>query len=267
MTVPFFYALPVWLNALVFFAVLYGTFEISYRLGLWRRRTGKARDMDRRGDIVLTAMLGFLGLMLGFTYAFTITRSDRRKSAVLEEVNALGTAFLRADLVKEPQRTGLRRALLDYTRTRFITTQNARTSDRLKEALRRTLKEQARIWVVVKSLIETTGSPGPLEVSVVQSINDVLDAHTTRVTAGFDFLPGAILFMLLFVAATSLAVAGYSEGRADALRRWRITVLTLVLTSVLMVIVDFDRSHDGFVTINQQGYLSLIEDMEQALAP
>lgn len=265
MSLPLLYEIPLWLDAVLFAAVLFGCFEVSYRVGSWRRRTGKARDQDRRGDVILNAMLGFLGLMLAFTYGFTISRSEHRKAAVLEEVNAIGTAFNRAELLKEPYRSDLRHILLDYTRTRVATEAKARNSATIREMIDRSTKEQARIWPVVRKMIEGTASPGPLEVSVVQSINDVLDAHTTRFTSAYDVLPSAILFMLLFVSGASLAVGGYSDGRADTLRRWRVTVLILVLTSILVVIVDFDRSLDGFIQTSQQGYIVLIDDMEQAL--
>lgn len=259
------YEIPLWLDAVIFAAVLFSFFEVSYRLGVRRRRAGKARDMDRRSEIILNALLGFLGLMLAFTYAFTIGRSENRKAAVLEEVNAIGTAFNRADLLKEPYRSELRRTLLDYTRTRVATEMNSRNTASVREMLDRSLKAQEEIWPVVKRVIQGTDSPGPLEVSVVQSINDVLDAHTTRVTSAYDVLPSAILLMLLFVAGASLAVSGYTDGRADSLRRWRVTILIFVLTSILVVIVDFDRSLDGFIRTSQQGYLTLIDEMENAL--
>jgi hypothetical protein len=67
-------------------------------------------------DIAMGSMFALLGLIMAFTYAFTVSRADHRKQAIVNEANTIGTAFLRVELASEPGRSELRRLLLDYAR-------------------------------------------------------------------------------------------------------------------------------------------------------
>lgn len=266
MEYPFLYSYPIELNALFFVLFLMGAVELSYRIGCWKRnKIGEEREIDRRGDIVLSAMLGILGLLFAFTYAFTTSRSDKRKTAILTELNALGTAFHRADLVEDPHRTHIRNALHEYTASLAVTRDQADSKENLRATIDRILAKQKPLWPLTKQMV-TSISPGPLHNAVVAAVNDVHDASSMRRMASFDRLPTAILAMLLFVAGATLSVAGYSAGRANSLRRWRMTALTLILAAVMVVITDFDRPLSGSVQTDQQGYVDLANEMEESLA-
>ena len=110
------YRFPIFIDGVFIVAILLAALEIGYRFG---RREQKWKDADTGGGkLVLTTLFALLGLILAFTYSGGVTRYEARKQAVIIESNALGTAFLRADLVDEPGRTELRQALLEYARTR-----------------------------------------------------------------------------------------------------------------------------------------------------
>jgi hypothetical protein len=265
MDLPLFYQLPFWTNPLLLVGILFLSLECSNRVGIWqRRRSGEEREQDRRGDVILTALLALLGLMLAFTYSFTVSRSDMRKAAAIDEINAVGTAFLRADLLDEPHRTSIRTSLLEYARTLVIDPQIAATNGGISKIIERMSAKQSAMWPAVKEMKEAHG-PSPLTNSMVQSITDVIDAHTKRLVAALDWLPEVILSMLLFVGCGCLSIVGYSAGRADSLRRWRTTVLTLVLAAVMTMITDFDRPFSGLVQMNQQPYSRQIHEMELTL--
>lgn len=267
MSLPYFYIIPIWIVALTFFALLYGCLEISYRVGIRKLSSGRGRKQDSRGDTVLAAMLAMLGLMLAFTYSFTVARSDNRKAAMLAELNALGTAFARADLLEEPYRSKLKGLLLDFTRAIQIDDEKFRYSNEISDALDQMSKAQLPIWPATREMVKANGSMGPQQVSMVHAINEVMDTHTARIQAVFDRLPTAIHLMLLFIACASLSVAGYSAGRADSLRRWRMSALILVISVIMIVIIDFDRPGSGFVTTNLEGFRQLVSEMERDSSP
>jgi hypothetical protein len=201
--------------------------------------------------------------MLAFTYAFTVTRFDARKQAIVDEANAIGTAFLRADLGPEPARTELRTLLVEYARTRA--TPSGTISAKLQGVLDRTLQLQAKLWPATAQMVK--GKPaGPLEVSIVLAINAVLDAHGTRLARLLDRLPTIVLVMLVFITAASLAVAGFNAGISGGVNRVRMTVLTLVLASIIIIIIDFDLPQKGFIRVSQESLLAVIRDMEADLA-
>lgn len=95
------YHYPVWVNGLLFLAVLLAALGVGFLIGRHNLKSHKASAKRGRNDAVLTGMFALLGLILAFTYAFALSRADARKQAVMEETNAIDTAFLRADLKKK----------------------------------------------------------------------------------------------------------------------------------------------------------------------
>ena len=91
---------------------------VAMEVGAWNgRRLGrratdaKGGNARKRSDLEVGALLALMGLVLAFTYLFSLSRIDMRKQALVQEANAIGTAFLRADLLPEPGRTELRARL------------------------------------------------------------------------------------------------------------------------------------------------------------
>jgi hypothetical protein len=262
MRIPLLYELPIWVIGVLLVVVLLGVLEVGYRFGRWKGPAWKAFDSGGGGGVVLTSMFALLGLMLAFTYAFTVTRFDARKQAIVDEANAISTAFLRADLGPEPTRTELRTLLLEYAKTRA--TPAGTTSAKIQGEVDRTLQVQAKLWPATARMVK--GKPaGPIEASIVQAINQVLDAHGTRLAKLLDRLPTIVLVMLVFITAASLAVAGFNAGISGGMNRLRMTLLTLVLASIIVVIIDFDLPQRGFIRVSQESLLAVIRDMEADL--
>ncbi len=257
------YNFPLWGPGIIFVVMLGIALESGYRVGLKRRESWKDADSGG-GAVVLTSMFALMGLVMAFTYASGVSRYDARKDAVMKEANALGTAFLRADLVAEPGRTELKTALLDYARTRYVPQGSVRKDTDRQKTLQRTLQAQAKIWPATKHIVDQ-GAPGPIASSLVAAINDVLDAHTIRLVAIFDKLPRIVMWMLVLICSASLAVAGYNAGIQGRMSRWRMTAFALVLSGLMIVILDFDRPNDGLVVVSQYSIQSVISDMEADL--
>jgi hypothetical protein len=245
-------------------AVLFLAVESGYRVGLRHRGSNGDDKTKTRGDVTLGSLLALLGLMLAFTYAFSLSRADMRKQAVVEEANAIGTAFLRADLAAEPGRSVLRALLLDYARTRVVTADMVSTHEKLTEVIVRSEKAQAAIWPATKRLVQE-GAPDPIQASIVLAINDVLDAHTRRVAVVFDRLPGVVLGLLVLIAAASLAVAGHNAGLNGYMSRWRMSAFAFVLAALMLVIVDFDQGKRGMIQISDQPIEAIVREMEDTL--
>ena len=257
------YDLPIWVAGLIFVIVLAITLELGFRVGLKRRKTLKDADSGG-GSVVLTAMFAIMGLVLAFTYASGVSRFDSRKNAVMIEANALGTAFHRADLVAEPGRTELRMILLDYARSRTFDPATLKTHENRMAVLNTSLEKLAKLWPATKRVVEQ-GKPGPIEASLVAGINAVIDAHTIRLTALLDKLPKVVVWMLLFISAAALAVAGYNAGIQGRMSRWRMSAFALVLTGLMLVILDFDRPNDGLIIVDHLSIDFVVADMEAEL--
>ena len=86
-------------------AGMFGAMYLGRRIG--KRRP--SRDEAETGQITATqaSLLGILGLLLGFTFSVALSRHDARSAAVVAEANAIGTAWLRSDLLPNPDAVGL----------------------------------------------------------------------------------------------------------------------------------------------------------------
>lgn len=257
------YNYPMWAVGLIFIVILSTALEFGFRVGLKRR--AKWKDANSGGGaVVLTSMFALMGLVLAFTYAVGVSHYDARKKAVVIEANTLGTAFLKANLVAEPGRTELKTILLDYARSRVFHSAAFSTNEDRKAVLMMTLDKQASVWSATIHAVDQ-GDRGPMEASLVNSINDVIDAHGIRIAAIFDKLPKVVMWMLVCISAASLGVAGYNAGIQGRMSRWRMTAFTLVLTGLMLVILDFDRPSDGLVVVEEFSLNAIIADMEADL--
>jgi hypothetical protein len=259
----FFDDLPLWVFGAIFFCVMLITMELGFRVGKKRRDTWRNAESGG-GGIVQTSIFAVLGLVLAFTYSAGLTRFEARKAAVLNEVNALGTAFLRADFAREPGRTELMTSLYEYAVTRSIPPRSAVTLKDQNIYLSKTLEKQTSILPATKLLIDQE-NPIPLEISVLSSINNVLDAHTIRLAAVIDGLHPTIILLLLLVTASAMAVAGFNAGIHGRMSRWRMNAFSIVLTVLVFVILDLDRPNDGSIIVDQRLINILIADMHNAL--
>jgi hypothetical protein len=97
---------------------------------------------------------------------------------------------------------------------------------------------------------------------ITARFNRVLDAHATRLAKVLDRLPTIVLVMLVFITAASVAVAGFNSGISGGMNRLRMTVLTLVLASIIVVIIDFDLPQRGFFRVSQETLQAVIRDMK-----
>jgi len=263
--IPLLYRMPIAATLVVFIVILLAALECGFRLGIRRRVLWKdAHSEAGGGGLVQNATLALLGLMIAFTYSFTVSHYETRKRDVIEEANALGTAFLRAGLEKERGGLELQMALLEYARTRVVTPENSATFEIDQAMLDRTLAAQSKIWSATEQVM-MAGPVNPLEVALMTSINEVIDMHTERVTTGFDTLPQVVFWTLLFIAAVAVMIGGYTTGLSGMMCRYRMFAFILVLAATIHLIVDFDRSMRGFISISQKPMLSTIADMEARL--
>jgi len=111
-------------NLLLIGIVLFGAMCLAAAVGVLLKISRREAGKDAEGEggqegYVVSAVLGLLALLLGFTFSMATDRFDARRALVLEEANAVGTAYLRAQLLDEPHRQRTTDLLLRYTDTRI----------------------------------------------------------------------------------------------------------------------------------------------------
>jgi hypothetical protein len=261
----FIYDYPLWVLTLSLLALLLGAQEIGYRIGLFQRSVVGPTDLEGGGgNLVLTSMLALLGLVMAFTYSAAVDRHEDRRSAIINEANALGTAYLRVDAVAEPTRSQLKQVLYDYAVTRAPSDSKISDQRRL-ELVETSLKVQQKIWPLVLRVVDGN-QRGPVEAGLLSAITELLDMNTVRLSAITNKLPAPAVYMLVFIAAASMAVAGYNAGANGSISRWRMALFAVVLAGLMLLIIDFDRPLEGMVRSDFVSLNATIAAMKDDLA-
>jgi hypothetical protein len=257
-----------WLNQadlLVIAAVLFAAMccaAVIASLLQSRTRQRSSEGDDKEGGqegYVVSAVLGLLALLMGFTFSLAVDRFETRRHLVLEEANAIGTAYLRAQLLAEPDRTRMTNLLLQYTDNRIALAKAAPGGAPQQRMMKTNDALLTDIWAATSAAFE--GIKGlPFSNTYLNSVNALIDLDASRKTARAARVPAevfAVLFVYLIVAA---AVLGYVLRGA----RGRIAggFLLALLTLSLVLIIDVNRPTLGGITESQQP----MEDLQQSLA-
>ena len=172
---------------------------------------------------------------------------------MLDETNALGTTYLRAGLLPEPQRTEVRDLLRAYVDVRLGDVPPAEQ----QRAIARLEDLQGRLWARAVAVGEQ--SPNSIVVGLfIESLNEMIDLHAKRVTLDLrNRIPGIIWATLYFVAILGMAVLGYHSGLAAPRRSLAILPLILTFSAVMWLIADLDRPREGYLRVSQQAMMDL----------
>jgi hypothetical protein len=230
--------------------------EGGYRLGKHRRSRSEEEKEAPVGAMV-GATLGLLAFILAFTFGLAATRFDTRRLVLLDEANAIGTTYLRAGMLPE-RREEIRTLLRDYVDTRL----EAVRSGNVTAGIRRSEQLQDQLWAQAVAI----GEHNPTSIVVglfVQSLNDVIDLHAKRVTAGLrNRIPGAIWVALFAVAILSLGAMGYHAGLSRTSRSLAELAVAFTFSVVIGLIADLDRPQEGILTVSQQALIDLRQSMQ-----
>ncbi len=241
-----FYLIDHWLIILVMFIVLVVASEIGYRAG--SRKRGMPESDRSLMSGTGAAMLGLLGLLLGFTLAMAIGRWDERRDIIVNESNAIGTLSLRAGFLEEPLRDELRETLREYTEARIILGGHRDDLDAWYAARAKSEMLHAQIWSVIERANKFGPSPAVMS-SLIASANEVIDIHELRLASIENYLPVSLLLLLLGVAAVATSFLAWSFGAGTQGSRKAILMLGLLIAAVLLLIMDLNRPQRGMIGV------------------
>lgn len=225
-------------------------------LAAGRRLRGTVSDAERTQMYGLQAsLLGLLALLLGFSFAMGETRLDLRKQFALDEANAIGTARLRAAGLEEPRGDEIARLLEQYVDVR-VRGYASRDPARLRGAIRESERLQEEAWTRTAALARDNPSSLPAAL-LVQSMNQVIDLHASRVAAARNRIPGPVLATLLVVAVITLGWVGVCVGLSTRRGLLPTLLLALLIALVLVVVIDLDQPRGGLIRAGQAALVEL----------
>ena len=235
--------------------------EVEYR----RQRYDKVAAAQVPGSTSLGAMLALLGLLLGFAFSSALGWREARQSTLVEEAMAISTAFLTADLLEDPGRTDLQTRILSYAQTRLATPGDTAIREAWRNFLARTLAAQAEIWPATFGALDTERSD-PIRAAIARSVTDMRDAHTRRIAAAAEQIPPPAKLMISLVAVFAILIVGNRSALQGRQLTWRTFVFAGVLSIVMIVIFELDRTLEGTMRVNPDTLRATIHEMETSLA-
>jgi hypothetical protein len=200
--------------------------------------------------------LGLLAFMLAFTFGLASTRFEARRQILLQEANAIGTCYLRAAMLPEPMRTESRNLLREYVDVRL----QAVKPGQLEQGMAKSEELLNRLWAVAVTSAEKEKTV--ITSLFIQSLNQVIDLHSTRVMAGVrSRVPGIIWIVLYLLLILAMVMLGYQSGLVKSRRSIAVLALVLGFSSVLYLIADLDRPGQGMLKTNQETMTDLRRSM------
>lgn len=249
--------LPIWAVYVVTVILALVAAEIGFRIGLNRQRKNPTEGETRATGTVVAGILGLMAFLMAFSIGIVINQQGNRKALVVEEANAVGTAYLRADFLSEPDRTSTQDLLREYVEIRIAAAADPST---LGAVLTRSEEIQNELWSIVVNTVRQ-GNESDIIGLFVESINDVIDVHSLRLAALDLRLPrmlGVVLYIATLLSFLLVGIANSLDGKRDITA---ILIFTLAFVAVLTIIVDLDRPQQGLFTVSQKALSDLLRQM------
>ena len=255
-------SIPIWTMFIGSSVLVVASIELGYRLG-YRSHRRSAEEKESPVSAIAASVLGLLAFMLAFTFGIVSNRYDAKKTLMREEANAIGTAWLRADLLPAGDRAEAKELLREYLETRldFVQSQKLQ-ADKLAFVLAETARIQNRLW----GMAVADAPPGPMHPNMaalyLDALNRVFDLGALRKAVGLQArVPASIWVALLALMVLGMMAVGYQTGVSGSRRSNARVILALSFSLVIALIVELDRPDSGIIRVSQQPQIDLLNDM------
>jgi len=222
----------------------------------------KVRPISNEGrddfSIILGATLTLLALLIGFTLSMAVSRYDQRKNLEEEEANAIGTEYLRADLLEGPNASKVKGLLIRYLGQRLSYYQT-RDREQLREIEAATTSIEGEMWETVRDAARD--KPNPITALVLTGMNDVINSQGYADAAWRNRIPVAAWCLMIIIAFFSTLMQGYG-ARTEVSRAFLLFVLPLTVSLSLALIADIDSPRGGLIRVSPQNLQSLAESLQ-----
>jgi hypothetical protein len=230
------------------------------------RRAGRRR-VAQLGEGVLDgfgavegAVFALLGLLMAFTFSAAASRFEARRDLIVREANAIGTAYLRLDVLPAAAQPRLRRLFGQYVDARLAVYQRIDQLQRPVDATAHVAAIQAEIWNETVAACRASDAPQTMVV-VLPAMNDMFDITTTRAVALRTHLPVLVLVLLVLLILVCAALAGYGMARVPARSVGHMIAFAAILTVTVYVILDYEFPRFGLINVDALD--SLITDLRK----
>ena len=207
--------------------------------------------------VILTATLTLLGLIIGFSFSMAIGRYEQRKNYEEQEANAIGTEYVRADLLPAADAARVRALLRDYLDQRILSYE-ARDEQQLRQINANTAQLQSELWSAVQA--PAAAQPTPVVALAISGMNDVLNSQGYTQAAWWNRIPFAAWGLMAAIAICCNFLVGYGVRHAEA-EGMLILVIPLVVSVSFFLIADIDSPRGGVILVQPQNLVSVAQSL------
>jgi hypothetical protein len=243
---------------LLILGVVLGSTLVGIALGRWLAKHSDA--LREPFGVLQAALFGLVALVLAFSLAQAVGRYDARRTAVIDDANAIGTTYLRAQTLAEPIRARSLQLLQRYTDTSIRLSETVPDTRDEREAIADGTRLQRELWrLAAQALADSPRDSAPR--LYTETLNEVINLRTVRISFLSSRVPGEVLAVELLGAALGLALLGlylamFPRGVASV-------ILAAVLVSALLFVTfDLDRPTRGLIRVPDRPLTDLRASME-----
>jgi hypothetical protein len=252
-----FYGMPGGLVALFFLGLMVAASEIGYRMGPRSRAAEKTQALV---PIITGSILGLLGLLLGFTMSMSVSRYDARRLLVLEEANAIKTAYLRIQALAPPESTELENLLRQYANNRLRVSQSALDVSKLQQGKEEDARLQSELWSRAAALARKDPQSVPAGL-LMQSLNAAFDLENSRWIGFIAHVPEGVIYVNGLMGLVVALMVGYEFGMTGQRHPLSEVLLIVSITMVMVLIVELDHPYNGAIRVSLQPLIDLQRDL------
>ncbi|REE18342.1 hypothetical protein B0G71_1347 [Paraburkholderia sp. BL27I4N3] len=246
-------------HPIILFVVVFALMSAAGWIGnvVLRPRMPIADDSRDDFKLVQSATLTLLALVIGFSLSMAVGRYDQRKNYEEEEANAIGTEFLRADLLPTAQATAVRSLLSHYLalRLEYYQTRDLQRVERIDAA---TAELQGRLWIAARD--GATAQASPITALAVAGMNDVINAQGYTQAAWWNRIPVAAWILMITIGVFSNVLVGYGAENTKGKSRL-LFIMPITVSLSFMLIADIDSPRNGVIRVVPQNLISLAQSL------
>ena len=237
--------------------------EIGRRLGLSEQKRNPS-GAGKGINSVEGAVFALFGLLLAFTFSGAASRFEHRRDLIVQEVNAIGTAYLRLDLLQAADQAKLQPVFRDYVSSRLKSYQLIRQGDEVAMAeFAHAQALQNQIWQMATDASKSTANPAVMTL-VLSPINEMIDITTTRLAASRAHPPLIIYGLLFAFAVASAMLVGYSASFSKESHLIHKLLFAICIIGTIYTTLDLEYPRRGFIRAEamDQHFVELLESLQ-----
>ena len=241
---------------IVVFAISLLAMWLAVQCGAFISRKLPLKEEEREDlDLVISSSLTLLALIIGFSFSMAVSRYDQRKDYEEEEANAIGTEYVRADLLPAAEAAKVKQLLVQYLdeRLRFYQAQEWQPKTAIDAE---TTRLQNEMWSVVQGVAKTQQTP--VVGLAVSGMNDVLNRQGYTQAAWWNRIPVGAWVLMAILSICCSGLIGYGTHQRHA----KLYVIMPLLVSIaFFMIADIDSPRRGVIRVAPQNLISLSQSL------